>query len=218
MSGIWNRNYSNCMSVMLTGGLEWLSPQTHTASYGDDNISVKSTDGSLLGVVSGTSSVSTGTCRARNVLTLPFLSDNYLAGIKYQASPSTTFGNTSYTISLGSGNTQPTFDDYALESYLGSFTISQANVIVEKFKYDSVNHKYSSTVRYVLQYTGASEVTVNELGICIAGANNNSTAVKPVMIYREVFDTPITLNQYESIIFEISQSFPIINYEPYPSA
>lgn len=108
---------------------------------------------------------------------------------------------------FGTGTTAPTYDDWKLETPNTNFTLSQNNITVDSYGYNATNHSYYSTRRFVVQYTGSAEITITEFGLFCYSS----------LMYREVFDTPITLNQYESVVLEFTQEFPLVNYEPYPT-
>ena len=190
MSGVWTRNYSNAMANWLGGGRT--QPASSSASYNNNNLSVKNFSGNL----------SAASYILVYIDTLPNLYD-------------VAYGHTSIGcgIEFGTGTTAPTFDDYRVQSPLSSFTVSQKNINVNTLNWDGDTKQYSTTRRFVVQYTGSSEITIREFGIYARSGYDGSN----VLIYREVFDTPITVNQYESVVIELTQAFPIINYEPYPA-
>lgn len=197
MAGVWTRNYSNGLACALGGGN--INSVSWNAYYGDQNIAVRSWEGNYH-KASGNFPIY---CWGGNA-----------GGAIYVQSGTQGSNSTNPYIQFGTGDTAPTYDDYTLEEPVTSnFTISQSNVSVEEHKWDATNHKYYSTRRYVVQYSGASPITIKEIGLFGAISDNYD---KPCLVYREVLDTPITLNQYESIIIELTQSFPIINYAPYP--
>ena len=190
MSGVWTRNYSNAMADWLGGGKT--QPASAGASYNNNNLSIKNFSGNLL---------------------FPSSILGYMDNLPnlYEV----VYGHTSNGcgIEFGTGTTAPSFDDYRVQTPLSSFTVSQRNINVNTLNWDSETKQYSTTRRFVVQYTGSSEVTIREFGIYVKSASDGSN----VLIYREVFDTPITVNQYESVVIELTQAFPIINYEPYPA-
>lgn len=98
-------------------------------------------------------------------------------------------------ISLGTGTTMPTADDYNLESTItAGLTAGVFNTLT------GVDENGSPYVRYeiVLKNTGSTALTIAEIGAkqslytaTAAGAAANSNRV--CLIDRTVFDTPITL-------------------------
>ena len=202
MSGVWTRNYTNCLAQQLGGAN--LYPSGSGATYANDNLSIRTYDGNYHAI---SSSVNFPT-------QFP-----YLANVAYHA-PSrrhySTGGTNAPFFCFGTGDTEASYDDYTIESAITNFTLSQGNVQVSKYVYDETSHTYSTTYRFVCQYTGSSEITINEMIIgtqmYFAGDYRYDG-----ILYREVFDTPITVNQYESVVIELTQSFPLVNYEPYPT-
>ena len=200
MAGVWTRNYSNLLAWQL--GSAQNVPNAGNETYSDDNLSFKSCGGNI---------IKAGGLQNLSPITFPKL-DN----LQYRV-PNNNYTSTNYyapIICFGTGDTAPSFEDYNIESGVSSFTVSQRNIVVSKLHYDSTAHTYSTTYRFVLQYTGSPEITLKEM--VIGGTCGVTSPSRDVIIYREVFDTPITVNQYESIVVELTQAFPIINYEPYP--
>lgn len=185
MAGVWTRNYTNKLCCLLAGAS--YDPPTRANFYADGTMGQKDHTG-------GTGN--------------PNYNSNFLAS--FPTMPGVSYGSgstTNWNIAFGTGTTAPDYDDYCMENFVEGFTVSQSNIFVSQYDYDETSHTYSSTKRYVLQYTGSSELTITEFGLFVAYA----------MIYHEVFDTPITLNQYESVVIELTQSFPLVNYQPYPT-
>lgn len=192
MAGVWTRNYSNMLAYQLSGaGYEC---DYYNADYATNNLTVKLTNGSIRKAQG-----------SGGVIYFPKGSySSWAYGNNY-----TSGGQLS--MQVGTGDTEPTYEDYVLEVPSSNFTISQNGLLVSKFVWDATAKTFATTVRFVVQYTGSSEITVKEFGIFCA------TQWGSALIYREVFDEPITLNQYESIVLDVTQAFPIINYQPYPA-
>ncbi len=198
MAGVWTRNYTNYMASFLGGAN--LTADGGGATYSSNNLSVRTYDGNYHAFGS-----------ANFPGQFPYMSQiTYrVPGRPYYTQPGGAI------ICFGTGDTAPTYDDYTIESGVSNFTVSQANVLVSKFVYDSEAHTYSTTYRFVCQYTGSSPVTLKEM---VLGCQMwfSSDYRYDGIFYREVFDEPITVNQYESVVIELTQSFPLINYQPYP--
>ena len=189
MSGVWNRNYSNAMAYWFTR--TGTAPTGHAGNYSNDNLSIKLFNGNLFAVDTF----------ASYTISLPTLS---YPAYRVPNQRSSSAGGSGGFICLGTGTTEPTFEDYNIESPISAFTLSQSNIVVDKYVYDSTSHTYKSTIRFVCQYTGSSPVTVSEMVIGSYAGVPSYQQYTDAIAYREVFDTPIVVNQYESVIIELS--------------
>jgi hypothetical protein len=95
-------------------------------------------------------------------------------------------------IVFGSGNGTPAASDYCLGAKWTS-NISRVS-LSESDSYDDTTHTKTKTVTCTVQNTGASAVTIREWGI-------EGYVGTPVLLYRALLDTPVTLQQYESATF-----------------
>lgn len=119
-------------------------------------------------------------------------------------------------ILLGSGDAEPSYEDYTLdEPKTTGFTTLQRTI---KDAYDHDTHTYTRTYKIPLSYSGAEAFTVREFGIYVGVPYQyNSPYVYSyfTLVYRETLDEPITLQQNDTIEITFSQSITNPNYIPY---
>lgn len=197
MAGVWTRNYTNALANLLGGGLA--TANSAGGNYATNNISVRNNNGSYVAIG--------GSINNAYVAVLPYMLNAYYMG------GGGTISSGYVRLQCGNGTTPASYDDYALESPSSNFTLSQNNIEVSKFVYDAEGHTYSTTRRFVIQYTGSSPYDLSEFGLFM---NCTYSSGVLCLLYHDVFE-PITLNQYESVVIEMTQTFPLINYEPYPA-
>ncbi len=104
---------------------------------------------------------------------------------------------------FGTGTTPPTADDYKLETDItGSF----ANINVAK-SYNLVGDNYD--VEALITFNGknntANDIILSEIGLCFTRnwINGNDYSNYPVMVYREVLDTPVTVAPNQTVTFTL---------------
>ena len=121
----------------------------------------------------------------------------------------------SYGIALGSGTTAVTDEDYTMESLITSGI--QASFASVAKAYDAEEGKSYSYINITVTNTGASDVTISEIGIFATsrcstskGATVSTSANVTVMIDHTLLSTPITIPATEAAIiqyrFEIDDS------------
>lgn len=99
---------------------------------------------------------------------------------------------------LGSGTTQPTINDYALETPILNATIEIHGNDVAYY-----NNKYSLT--YTLTITASENTTINEIGMLRNfKSSSSSTTSFEILFGRGVFDEPINLATGESKVITVS--------------
>lgn len=103
---------------------------------------------------------------------------------------------------LGDGNTNPTVDDYKLESFIGSDRLKCTNCA------NSINDNLSGgsvdiiTKAWTFQNITDSPVTVKELGlVCMYEENSN---LKLMLLAREVLSSPVTIAPNAKYTFEFN--------------
>lgn len=96
-------------------------------------------------------------------------------------------------ISLGSGTTPVTYDDYKLENELSTsqIVVNSSSAVIEDPIYDEINKTWTKTMSYDFQ--AKSDVTVSEIGVHFQTESTNSGINLYALVYREVLDTPISL-------------------------
>lgn len=95
-------------------------------------------------------------------------------------------------ISLGSGNTPVTYDDYKLENELttSQITVNTSSAIIGTPIYNEQTKTWTKTMSY--DFTAKSDVTVSEIGIkfCL---NSRGYSAHLALVYREVLEQPVSL-------------------------
>lgn len=126
----------------------------------------------------------------------------------YQHSPMNAYANMntasssgnnyrSNVIVFGTGVGTPNASDYCLAA---KWTANISRVSLSALdSLDDATHTKTKTITCTVQNTGSADVTIREWGIeCYANA--------PVLLYRALLDTPVTLQQYESATFTCTLS------------
>lgn len=209
--GTWTRNYTNILASFFAGP----SAGTHTggtASYTSSNLTAHLTDGTYR-------KINNNNNECYNAESAPQAVTARMAAYAQLnlASSSATLSRGDYVyIAVGSGSVEgDTYDISALNAPITSgltLASSRPTVTVE---YDSTNHKYTKTYSYGITNTSNGNISIRELALeTVVGGGYNYYDC-PAIIYYDTFEA-ITLEPYESIVVTISQSFPLINYEPYP--
>lgn len=130
------------------------------------------------------------------------------------------YHNNKCGIKLGTGTSEPTYDDAELHTPLtANLTLGTVSVSTS---YDEDTHIYTRTYKMPIAYSGADPINVTEFGIYIGVPYRYSPTAssyyhKSVMVYRETLDTPVTLEQNDTIEITFSQSIMQPNYTEYPA-
>ena len=107
---------------------------------------------------------------------------------------------------LGSGTTEPTIDDYDLESRYPNFVSRQGSNINLRMIADS--QVFSVTT--IFTNTHEEDIVVNEIGIYTL--SNITSATNPAcLIWREVLETPVTIKGGKSKSITVNLDFSKIN-------
>ena len=95
------------------------------------------------------------------------------------------------TFGFGSGTKEPSVDDFSLESVFADnvFTVETFNYNVEN---NSYKPKYMFTITY--KYTGTDTITISEVGMFTKLSISASVTTAPLMLARDVLETPITVS------------------------
>lgn len=108
-------------------------------------------------------------------------------------------------IALGSGTTPPTIDDYYLEnplidqgaSYTATATVGGANN----------NNLFSTTSLITVKNTGASAITIGELGLWTTDTTSGTSKTNRFLLERTVLDTPVVIEPDGMGVIEYTISF-----------
>lgn len=113
----------------------------------------------------------------------------------------------STTLQFGAGDTAESYEDYKLDDpiWTGYTVVSGTGTLTAPSAFDDVTHKYSSTRTFTFNNSSDSSITIKELGIFIGS----------VLLYREVLDSPITIDPAESVTVSFTREATVFNYTPY---
>lgn len=133
---------------------------------------------------------------------------------------SSALSSSSNGIAVGSGNTEPTEEDYTLESQITGLTgsISVADIV------NSENFSFKHSILVTLTNSGAEDVTVKEIGYfgysgtstTRGGAVGQNTNAKGYLIDRTVLENPVVVPAGESSVISYDFIYPILDPEPEP--
>ena len=93
-------------------------------------------------------------------------------------------------IMFGTGNTPVTFDDYKLTDY--KYFSANGSCTTDGVTYDDETKTFSNIFRCNFTNSTGADMTIREIGI---------TAVRNVLYYREVLETPFTVPAGKTITF-----------------
>lgn len=107
---------------------------------------------------------------------------------------------------LGRGTAIPAETDYKLGTNISSSNISYLSIFTSNPTWDSGTNTWTRTVTMTAQYIGSGSVTITEWGIFISietsvPLSGSSPTTSKALVYHELLDSPVTLQQYESATF-----------------
>lgn len=122
-------------------------------------------------------------------------------------------------ICLGGGTNDPTYEDYEIGSPIRS-NMTVGTVTRLEPSYDSVAHSYTYGFKIPIAYSGSEAAIINEFGLyapVTTDAGSDAHSAKRLLVYHEVFEQSITLQQNDTIEISVTQTVTQPNYTPYPS-
>lgn len=122
-------------------------------------------------------------------------------------------------ICLGGGTTAPTYEDYEIGSPIRS-NMAVGTVTSLEPSYDAVTHSYTYGYKIPISYSGSAPTNINEFGLyapVTTSAGGNAHTATRLLVYHEVFEQGITLQQNDTIEISVTQTVTQPNYTPYPS-
>lgn len=225
MAGTWTRNFYNLLTAMAFHDVSGDS-STPPTSY-TPPIRVRLANGDYhvpLSIISTMSNYGTENDLGYNTSRLYALGPAYplvlgRSGLNILTSESKSAGVSPLSITfvgLSSNSTPATYEDYTMTSLLSGLTISSTRGIENGNTYDDDTHIFGSSRTFTITNPTSSPVTVSSIGLYIYPYTASSTNY-PCLLYREVFDNPIVLNQGESILLTITRQGEVYNFTPYPA-
>ncbi|MBR4425553.1 MAG: hypothetical protein IKS66_06380 [Oscillospiraceae bacterium] len=116
----------------------------------------------------------------------------------YNGNSGRTHASSPNAIVFGTGDEAPSAADYCLQE---KWTSNLSRVaLTESNSYDDNSYTKTKVLDCTVQNTGAEAVTVREWGI------ESSILGNPVLLYRAVLSSPVTLYQYETATFRCTLS------------
>lgn len=222
---IWTRNYYN---LLAAGYGSTHSVSNNVITTPTENIPcVRMLNGSYLNIYCdqhpSASSNDSPSCRGELCLvstTLQGVFAYLYQSVSYQGSGKFINNNYGYTyptwyVALGTGTGTATYEDYDLFSRIQS-QINIGNVTQIPFSYDDINHKYTYGYKAPFYYSGGLDVDITEMGIYALAPQDYTANGEYCMIYHEMFENAITLQQNDAIEITLMQSVIQPNYQPYP--
>lgn len=186
MAGIFTKNMVNITNMLLS---DWYTQFTSLSfSYKD----WEGTEKTITGNVNTTRDSCEFTARAFDTMTtwtVPMTPSgwDYTTGITFLA--------------YGDGTTEPTADDYTLTNYIDDLTCSSATC-----------GKTATGKQYTQVVTNETndDIEISEIALFALVYVNNTqpSAMKSaIMLYREVLDTPVTLEPGQTATFTVELTF-----------
>lgn len=208
---MWLRNYYNLLTAALLGDkneASGVAPADYTPP-----IRVRLADGSYKQAVHEPGG-SDGLYGSRDLTPLLEIGKRSFAGLL--TSEPTSYNSPGAYLALGTGSTAVTYDDYKLASManLGSL-VAQGGALKTPSTYDSDTHKYKSERSFTITNSSSDPKTVREIGIYVGGGYANTSYINLCLVYREVLEEAITLEQGESIVITFTRDGEVYNYTPY---
>ena len=114
------------------------------------------------------------------------------------------------TLVVGSGTTPVTDDDYKLDAPITTLTAVSATTSCKTADTEEVLSPTTFTITTTYRNSTEAPVTVNEIGIMIpvgykySGSGTMSNALSSCLIYREVLETPVTIEPGQLRTFSIA--------------
>ena len=206
MGKIWTRNYDNYIAAIFGGCADANSVRVSVPSY--EKPVYKNPDG--LYATFSTRNITNNnrfyTCKILNL--------EMHGNTRYGLDSSS---DDPFCCLFGGGNQEVTKDDCNLQTpYSSGFSIGSSFSIDPVW--NEATHSYTIGCKLLFNYTGTAELTVSEFGLFGYMYGGHPLPDKAfALFYREVFATPITILQNDSIEVTITQTIVQPNYTPYPS-
>lgn len=209
---MWTRNYYNLLTAAILGD----SPDTSTSQPTDYTPPIR---------------VKYGTGTYSSVTPYEYLADQSSGeGVNFKTlftigkgravlvtSNSANIDANKFGLSVGTGSTPATYEDYRMESIISSgVSIVNTDGTLTTPSELLPGNKYHSKRSFTINNTSVSNITINEVGIWAPNTMSSSSG-PAILVYHEVLDTPVTLAPSESMIIAFDREATIYNYTPYPA-
>lgn len=167
----------------------------NNSALGDQYLNCKNTEGTIrncIGVYSGyMSSATTSNISATNTGNSPLTPFGYFYNSNGNYNPC--------TLVVGTGSTEPTYEDYKLENISTTFTHAAWTNIEQT--YDEESKSFTMTITEDLKNISANEIIIREFGVtypCVGYMSNSTsssynTNSECLLIYRDLLPEPVTV-------------------------
>lgn len=131
---------------------------------------------------------------------------------------STSYLSSAYMcVEVGTGNGEVSSDDYQLflPATKADFAIG---TVSRSWSYNEDTHSYTKVFKIPIAYSGANGVTITEFGVygvLSSGYSGNYPNGESYMLYHEFLDTPVTLEQNDTLELTLEQTIVQPNWKPY---
>jgi hypothetical protein len=196
---MWLRNYYNLLSALALGDTT-LTSSAQPSDY-DPPIRTRRPNGTW--DTCGLENIGTGTTYDKMIRTLlSFGKASAFVGTNISLSSWDGIG-----FLFSTDATPVTYDDYTMTGIIGSgLTLASAGGnITDSSTYNSGTHEYTSSHSYTITNTSASPITINSFGLFCYNW----------LVYREVLNTPITLDPNDAVVITLDRGGEIYNYTSY---
>lgn len=184
MAGVFTKNMTNVMNVLLQ---DWYS------NYGSTGISFTDWEGTSVTRLNDSTNMR---------ISYQKLAQSFHNISTYTVPPVSSSGTQGFTfLSYGKGTAQPTADDYTVEDLINVLTGSSATC-----------GKTATGMQYTQVITNgtADTVEISEFALfthVFVSGSDSETIKASIMLYREVLDTPITLEPGQTATFTAELTF-----------
>lgn len=174
-------NYVKTLALLAGGG--YVGGNNSSGAYIDAPYTMLDTSGKEI------SKFLTTVTDGRNCT--PFLQNNGLTLSLSQSS----FSGTYVVLCLGTGTTPVTVNDYKLETIIDTNLSLYSNSRAQSAVVDGDNNKITKKITSIfsVKNTGTADIEVSEAGLFFQVYTSSSSNYSPVMMHREVFDSPVTI-------------------------
>ena len=206
----YNNNFARIIAGLFS---TTYSDATGTEVGGGGGYTLKVTDGSVRTDGQGTSSKSGNYCglafgygRCHDASNLT----NYMIPSSGKVLTTTQGISDQTTLVVGSGTTPVTDDDYKLDVPITTLTAVSATTSCKSADTGDALSPTTFTITTTYRNDTEAPVTVNEIGIMIpvgyrySGSGTSANALSSCLIYREVLETPVTIEPNQLRTFSIA--------------
>ena len=198
IAGLFSTTYGTATSTVVGGGGGYTLKVTDGTARTDGQVT-NGKSGNFCGLAFGYGRYALSSNVTTTMMPSSGVATTATTGISYQT-----------TLVVGSGTTPVTDDDYKLDSPITTLTAVSATTSCKTEDTRANLSPTSFTVTTTYRNDTEAPVTVNEIGIMIpvgykhSGTGSNRNALSSCLIYREVLETPVTIESNQLRTFSIA--------------